>query len=81
MEKVNGMEYNAWLVRVNLDNVESNYNELMQSVGFMLCDSNYAIKEQLKNNYVYYDGIDWEKVNMEDIREWLNVINEERIES
>ena len=75
------MEYNAWLVRINIENDEANYLTLNKNVGFLLEDSDYAVKGQLKDDYVYYDAIDWDAVNMKDIRQWLKIVKEEKHEN
>ena len=72
------MEHNAWLVKLNIENDEANYLTLNKYVGFLLADDDYAVKLSLQDDYVYYDKIDWENVNMKDIREWLKMVMEEK---
>ena len=77
----NQKEYNTWLLKVNLDNIQENYTRLTKEVSFLLLDSDYAILRQLELNYTYNDNIDFGNVDIEDIKEYLQDFNDTYIES
>ena len=70
-------DYNTWLLKVNIDNIESNYITLLKNVGFYLLDSDFALIEQLKHDFIYYDKIDFNNLNIKQVRQYLKDFKDE----
>ena len=69
MEKTEKVKYQTWLVKVNLDNERSNYEHIVEQGESLLQMSDYDFKVALKNEFSYHDVIDWEQVDLKEIRE------------
>ena len=70
-------DYNTWLLKVNIDNIESNYNTLLKNVSFYLIDSDYSLIKQLKNDFVYHDKIDFDNLDIKQVRQYLKDFKDE----
>ena len=73
-------EYNTFLLKLNIDNIQENYERLKKDVTFLLLDSDYAILRQLKLNYTFQDKIDFNNIDIQDFKEYLKEFKQEYVD-
>lgn len=65
------VEYNTWLAKVNISNLESNYEAIRYEGERLLMLDDYDFKIFVKS-LLYHDTIDWTLVDMEKIKETIS---------
>ena len=68
-KEIEQREYNTWLVRVNLNNIKTNYDTIITDGHAILRLPDDELKTFLKTQISYHDKINWSNVDIEKIRE------------
>lgn len=63
------IEYNTWLVNVNLDNEKSSYDRIKCLGEQLLACDDYDFKVIIKTEFSYHDSIIWEAVDFQKVKE------------
>jgi len=63
--------YQNWLVKVNIQNHGGSIDYILEEGERLLVADDYDLKVMLKMNCFFQDKINWQKVDMKELREFI----------
>ncbi len=80
-ERKERIEYQTYLLKINLDNIKSNYDYLMEETSNMLKMNDNELLEIFRNNtFDFHDTIDFDYIDIKEMREYLEDFKESYID-